>query len=108
MTAKFTKGPWKVDGSIRSVKGENGETDEYCAYIHPDYPPYRGTICTIQSCNHIDGITSGEAKANAHLITAAPELYEALDKLARFVYCEDQENELVKNAIKALKKARGE
>jgi len=68
---KFTKGPWTVE-RITSV--------EPTAFnISPDNSEtYRGSICNLQDCEHIDGITAEETTANAQLIAASPDLYKAL------------------------------
>lgn len=68
---KFTAGPWEID--------RNG--------VHS------GHIATIHGCLNDDwvevwspnaGYEQAEQEANAHLIFAAPELYEALKPFARF------------------------
>lgn len=52
---------------------------------------------------------SPEHTANAHLIAAAPELYEALESLLYGIENSDRiENYRIDVAIKALAKARGE
>ena len=38
---------------------------------------YRGSVCSIQSADHIRGISRAEARANAQLIAAAPDLKAA-------------------------------
>lgn len=107
---KFTKGEWSlphfadeaVDCNCGSVLSEG----------------YFGAIATV----HIDNgkcVSQGgndcppleEAKANAHLIAAAPDLYAALEALQRRIVEADlwhgQEDEL-SAASAALAKARGE
>ncbi|HDA7260228.1 TPA: hypothetical protein O5T62_002833, partial [Staphylococcus aureus] len=41
---------------------------------------WRGYVASVQSCDHIDGITREEAEANARLIAAAPDLLKAAEK----------------------------
>ena len=97
MTEKFTKGPWIV----REEPSSDG---------HPVISPVGGyAIC--QSWNQGE---TYDANANAALIAAAPEMYEALNELQQlfrddlapgYIYaCKD----VLKNADAALKKARGE
>lgn len=52
------------------------------AYIEVNEGPYRGDVARLQSCEHIDGIGAAEMIANARLISAAPDLLEALGKTA--------------------------
>jgi len=44
--------------------------------------PYRGPIAYVHPAEKIGGITLDEAKANAELIAAAPQMFEALEKIA--------------------------
>nr|WP_155997860.1 hypothetical protein [Ochrobactrum sp. UNC390CL2Tsu3S39] len=100
---KFTPGPW-----------EHHVSD------------VRGTLCVIaentwicgELWNDVAPLTEAEAKANAHLIAAAPELYYALTALInRYVslvrsgdadFWDPEAEEEVINARDALAKARGE
>lgn len=75
---KFTPGPWYASGVFRLVgtSDEIGKTQEWCGNVGPsEEGKYRGEVCGIQSALHIQGILPGEARANAHLISAAPDLY---------------------------------
>ena len=113
---KFTKGPWGIeyDGHEANIIGPVPYTSDQrdIAYVNSEVGDIDGFAC---------GVT---AQANAHLIAAAPELYAALDNL-RFLVANygDFSNgvshngvdegrlhamELVIQANKALKKARGE
>ncbi len=90
---KFTPGPWSIFGPL-SDKHE---------------PAYRVSAertlsLTVSPCH--DGFVQGENKANAHLIAAAPELYEALELL---LSAQGKiEEKAIKMAQVALAKARGE
>lgn len=75
--SKHTPGPWAVRGSIKSVDGD----DLYVGYVLPDVKGYRGDVCSVQSADHISGITRDEAAANASLIASAPDLLAERDRL---------------------------
>jgi hypothetical protein len=95
----FTTGPWMVDGGID---------------VHE---AAEGGVCKIAQCGHLTSyrrgreITLAEVEANARLIAAAPDLYEALaqllddlDALAPTRPC----TQAIEGAQAALAKARGE
>ncbi|UYE90954.1 hypothetical protein [Vibrio phage vB_VaS_L1] len=88
--AKFTKGEWfsALDGCV--------------------YAPVMGDCKKISTINTMDIIASNEERANAHLIAAAPEMYEMLGK----VLTEYKEmlgmSQEVKEIEQLLAKARGE
>lgn len=98
--SEFTKGPWSIEHSRMS----NGILEEDEAI----------SICTDDSncldiCAVWRDIPIGDEKANANLIAAAPDMYEALE------YCLDclgNEHALPSDCIdeveNALAKARGE
>ena len=70
---KFTPGPWKIvkdghEGTIISIRDKHRNWIGECNYaLVGDESMYGHPI-----------ITEREALANAHLISAAPEMYEAL------------------------------
>ena len=91
---KFTKGPWKWQ-----------DEEEYGIVVHAEHSPIAMVICE-------------EDKANATLIAAAPDMYEALEFqckncLGRYSISKDS-NECALYIrgecmiAKALRKARGE
>lgn len=88
---KITKGPWYINEYGRIISEHSN--------------------CSLNGIG-ISGaiLTSGkEAEANAMFISAAPEMYEALLNMRNYMswkFGEDDPH--VKNADKALKKARGE
>lgn len=96
--AKFTEGPWTAV--------DNG------AYwdVLEKAPGYRGQVCSVHDAENINGITRDEQIANAHLIAAAPELYEALDNALDIL--KNDKRSYVQDAATecrmALAKARGE
>jgi len=91
MNTKFTKGPWSVGRSVKTMVFADDGLD------------------LVADC------TAGEFArdveiANAALIASAPELYEALEQIAA-LYIDDRSSAMHKAlciANKALKKARGE
>lgn len=96
MEAKFTKGPWRVAGS----------SSPNSLIIATEDGPIHGRIAIVEN-------KTGDCKGNANLITAAPEMYEALEKL--LLWCEQSKMEgfdLFDNdceeARLVLTKARGE
>jgi hypothetical protein len=96
METKWTKGPW-----VATPRGTYNDFDGDSSLILGDDCTQR--IAIIQN----DG--TDEDEANAHLIAAAPELYEALYEIIKsgeIPYC--QTSPLVIKANAALKKARGE
>ncbi len=71
-TAQFTQGPWVVD--------EDYEDEEQQAIgIVKEGHGYIAGIHILASSNNGEGFTS-EDRANAHLIAAAPAMYEALQQ----------------------------
>ena len=68
-TAKHTPGPWEVTGPhSREVITTNPGTYKPCMTIAK-----------------VGGYWDGEAQANAHLIAAAPAMYEALQTLVEYL-----------------------
>ena len=93
----FTKGPWKRDKRGECLVGSNGNE------------------VVIYNSGLVGGNKTTESVANAHLIAAAPDMYELLDNIR--ILCEWGYNEieladeiLIKlDEIKdQLKKARGD
>ena len=96
---KFTKGPWKAtyDSQLQAAIEIYNTEDRVMVAVLPD----RGTIEAMP-----------EIEANANLIAAAPDMYEALE-CACDKYCIGYAGDsLVKCEdcviLKALRKARGE
>lgn len=93
-TTKHTPGPWTF-----TAYGEGRPTPEFdVVYIESDGKP----IAKIDT----DFRRQSEARANAKLIAAAPDLFEALEKLA-FVDPKDREasKAALKKAFEAIRKA---
>ena len=88
METKFTRGTWTSDGSLVWVGTEVG---------------LRVLLADVDGSNH------EQAKSNAALIAAAPDMYAALSDLCRLAPIDKREWQLrLDSGIAALKKARGE
>lgn len=77
---EHTAGPWVYAGQIMKVNGD----DLFVGAVDPVLDPgrFRGQVCSIQSCDHIEeGISRDEAEANAQLIAAAPDMLAALERI---------------------------
>ena len=68
--AKHTPGPWEWDEYYTGLDGANGQG----VLIYSDYEGMS-----------IHGETVAQAESNAHLIAAAPELLEALEKARQWM-----------------------
>ena len=91
--SKHTPGPWRV---VR----QNGSptTGEWMIAGSK-----HGYLAEVRDCG------SGDVKANAHLIAAAPDLYDALDSLLSAIdSCAELTPQLLRAFEKTLAKARGE
>ena len=97
---KFTPGPWRIANNGRSGK----KTRTFRIWRNdpnqPDGDNFRNT-----GYANISSHVSGEA--NAHLIAAAPQLYEALECLLNATMYRNHPEES-QMAINALTKARGD
>lgn len=104
--SKHTPGPWHYSGEI-SPCGYEVKHPLYCGEVRADESDrYLGSVCEIQSADHVDGISNEEAEANARLIAAAPELLDACEAcLARDDIADDELGVMLRAAIA---KARGE
>lgn len=106
---KFTPGPWHVPTGP-FVGGLSVETraDDYFIKC----PGSGGAMSLTQTVCKLDWSGTEEWEANAHLIAAAPEMYEALDDIVSSWSDTDNidEDEYLRriSARAALAKARGE
>jgi hypothetical protein len=77
----FTPGPWRVDGDDEGCDGvpyieiATGESSTYHVIAH-----VQPTFKQGQTLSDDDWSLEASDEANAHLIAAAPELYDALEK----------------------------
>jgi hypothetical protein len=103
--SQFTPGPWKVFGR---------PYDRYFAVI--DSIPDRDGAVVANCICHV-ALTNEDAKANANLIAAAPELLAACESLVaamnEYEWSVDdsptpQHKVMMQSAIKAIEKAKGE
>lgn len=109
MSTKFTPGPWAAN--CYDVGGDRPVGDSGVRFwsISPNAEHYRGDVASCHSAEHIGGITLTERDANAHLIAAAPDLYESLTECRALLDGEGGMSVGVRErADTALAKARGE
>jgi len=100
--AKFTKGPWNQEST--------GDGKRICIGLGMFDGPNGYDVAEVYS-DDVTEETCVEAQANAHLIAAAPELYEALDGLIGVTdrpSAPDYVRDAIRAAHAALAKARGE
>lgn len=80
---KATPGPWFMNGGVKLVGdaySRSGQHALYCADVRVD--GLFGSVCSIQSADHVDdGISREQAAANSQLIASAPDLLSALQSL---------------------------
>lgn len=101
---RFTPGPWSVEDPMDcelSIVEANKPTHEW-RFI---------AGCSLPDGDDDQAFTGREVYANAHLIAAAPELYEALERLLPCVGSPvplKDTADRVRRAVAAVQKARGE
>lgn len=104
---KYTPGTWKV------IKPENEGTDlhiiaEYSPEEREKYPYSKGKWIASARCYDINTF-----EANANLIAAAPDLYEALKRIRNVIganpslLTSDELHEALGNMTSAIEKAEG-
>jgi hypothetical protein len=111
-TYLWTKGPWVAE---KSCSGQS--PDAGCAVIASHdanriSSPSRGIVAWVT--RHVGKQTNSEIEANARLIAAAPELYEALQNVLPYAQaciglpeCSWPADSVILQARAALAKARG-
>ena len=105
MSEKFTKGPWYADKNGKIWRNIPSDLYEYGGKIAGDMP-----LAFVSKGWYEKDETPYPQQANANLIAAAPDMYEALEKVCHD--CDDTgtiDDECKSCSIyKALRKARGE
>jgi hypothetical protein len=113
-THPWTPGPW-APGHMTDP-----ETTCECRYILSDGAGYFGSVAVVSKSNGLrvgeggnDCPPEEEAIANAHLIAAAPELYEALQRMVNHFTMLPPDylttpDSVIGQALSALSRARGE
>jgi len=101
-TMNYTKGPWEVRPLYGLLMVKIGPTSRAVATVW--VKKMEGTQDGKKSI-----VVSEEGEANAQLIAASPDLYQALNALARHANCEPGPipTELWEQAERALQKAEG-
>lgn len=108
MKTKFTKGEWVADIRVGCCAVYTKESRDECEQgLHNDdrnifYADYPNV--TVKG----DTNQSVEAISNAHLIAAAPEMYNLLERLTSHDNCKKDIIHLLGEADNLLAKARGE
>ena len=106
--SKFTKGSWVGfnNGEWSDCGAWSVDNDEASSYSNVAVNVGNVTICLVVS----DSLDDEEMEANAHLIAAAPEMYELLEDYVSFVERGDAEgfNQMFCVVKELLAKARGE
>ena len=93
-----TPGPWRVNESKISGKENISDLTEI---VGPQRNGSQRLIAKMYGC------ALPEGQANARLIAAAPELYEALVDLIGFLFHGKKDSQAILRATAALAKARG-
>lgn len=104
METKFTKGPWKA------FQNEVGSWEVNCRTSEGgDIGRYSPTICSIWDVTYTE-LNNKLQKPNAHLIAAAPEMYEMLEEISHVLGHNLSTNHkiYIKSISELLAKARGE
>lgn len=120
---KWTPGPWTADPTCYSMH-TNPFPDmmDFATSIECNAPFTENEFADepfsqeeTQNCARVFGRNKDEMAANANLIAAAPDLYEALDAMVRAFesnlpdYDEDEDPSIATHLARAaLRKARGE
>lgn len=113
---KWTPGPWAFEIIPWNDEERNQPQSEWTGlYIGPE-GEFGGIDHTIFEGAFAHGMRDGDPEADAHLIAAAPELYEALEAAKRCLlrvpnwdtYVSDSDLTLVETIDAALAHARGE
>lgn len=93
-----TPGPW----ATHKTEGNGGNIPDRLEIVGPEEGRRRSLIASIY------GFKMPEGQANARLIAAAPELYEALVDLIGFLFHGKKDRLAILRATAALAKARGD
>ena len=107
---KHTPGPWSIFTDEKHKHNAGIEADGF-SIICIGYPDETPAMDDSGVC----GRTTDETTANAHLISAAPDLLEALEKCAAVIGApqeghwatDDEVNDAYNSAVAAINKAKG-
>lgn len=96
--SKFTDGPWSLPHFA------NEESGCSCAYVFSESQRGFGSVATVSFGGEDEDYET--AKANAKLISAAPDLLEALINLKREIVLSDISNESIEKMYPFIVEAR--
>jgi len=105
---KHTPGPWNIQDLTKTWNGKEGDW-------HGGFRLAASDNCCLGIIGHVDARYKHQAKANAHLIAAAPEILEALKEITQHAFDDDTPNEHIREdfermrdiAFDAIAKAEG-
>ena len=99
---KFTNGPWFTDPDADLMACEP------CVYAQGPEPLFELDITIATVTAYHARLSREETKANAALISAAPEMYVILQKILNINIIPDYQAHIAQDIICILQKARGE
>lgn len=105
MKTEHTPGPWSA--TTQHTHRTPAGVELVCIAVMPA-GDYRGPVADLQSCDHIQGITMAECEANARLIAAAPDMFDALRDALASLEISGQSDYVTGRVRAAIAKARGE
>lgn len=95
---KYTQGPWNIDETEDTLfLRAAGKLDAIVAQVE----------LNSEICSTADEVEPNQQRANAHLLAAAPDMYEILKTLSLVVAANGQQTLLLADLNRVLAKANG-